>query len=67
MAITALISTSTTIAICTQIQNGFTTLEASGSSRGYVRRLGVAGAAWQGRRPAGIPLGFQVVEDAARR
>src|SRR5206468_9468462 len=39
----------------------------SGSSRKYVRRLGVAGAAWQGRRPAGIPLGFEVVEDAARR
>src|ERR687891_2706335 len=31
----------------------------SGSSRKSRRSWAVAGAAWQGRRPAGIPLGFQ--------
>src|SRR5215217_8275932 len=31
----------------------------SGSSCESGRRWAVAGAAWQGRRPAGIPLGFQ--------
>src|SRR5215210_3118139 len=32
---------------------------ASGSSRESGRPWAVAGAGWQGRRPAGIPLGFQ--------
>src|SRR4051812_9204920 len=46
---------------------GMAVFMASGSSRGYVRRQGVAGAVWGGRRPAGTPLGFQVVENDARR
>ena len=38
-----------------------------GSSRGVSLERPAAGAARQGRRPAGIPLVFQVVEDAAWR
>jgi MFS family permease len=36
-----------------------------GSSRGVAPERPVAGAVRRGRRPAGIPLGFQVVEDEA--
>ena len=39
----------------------------SGSSRDVALKIRAAGAARQGRRPAGIPLVFQVVEDAAWR
>ncbi len=40
---------------------------ASGSSRNFRPERGVGGAARQGRRPEGIPLGFRAVEDAAWR
>jgi hypothetical protein len=39
----------------------------SGRPRTYVRRQVVVGAAWLGRRPAGIPQGISRVEDNARR
>src|SRR4051794_37848852 len=39
----------------------------SASSRGSWCPRVVAGGAWQGRSPEGIPLGFRAGEDAARR